>query len=89
MFTAKRTWSSVFTCALLLFQAPHKSCGKFFTDDTRIINMTQNTTYTNGILTSALPRPYQGVSGSWQYDLSGPTGSLRSFSGETDSKRPI
>jgi len=39
----------------------------------------QDTQYRDGILVGAQPRPAQQVSGLWNYDLTSPTGSVKSF----------
>lgn len=78
-------WSHPLVLGALIYFFASGSCSpRRLPPSTRVINHTQNTTYVDGILTSALPRPFQGVAGTWKFDLTSPQGNVTSFSGETD-----
>src|SRR6476661_7713352 len=76
MIKQKMPLLSCFLFSLLL-------TGCFEKDQNRLFLHTQNTEYTNGILTAAFPRPNQHVHGDWENDLASPTGSVKTFDGRT------
>src|SRR5262249_48939128 len=57
--------------------------GCFEKDQNRLFLHTQNTTYRDGFLVGAVPRPNQHVHGDWENDLANPTGSVKTFDGRT------